>query len=276
MAREKNTESSPVWEFLKTSTFCTMFGAMVGGTIAYQVENEESNRHLATLENQVYNAERGFSPTRDSLTKRVFHYKFQRDSLKVLLDYTSDSLRRYVRWVERNQPALQNYEENLKNCKDESSLVKTQLNEVQDSLENCQQDYSSGRYDLDRSLQTVSRCENERDALYESLDSMKQMLNVERREVEIRDNQLDSIETMLNKHKNRYVMETEFAMLTTCIYGHGNSMTKSQYLRQAKCCVEYIRKIQKKYPTDKELKNIQDDFEIKNVCGTSNYYDYDD
>lgn len=122
--------------------------------------------------------------------------------------------------------------------------------------------------------QDIKNCKDEQTNLSLILDSTKFKLQNEEREVEIRDNQLDSLEEMLEKHQNRYIMETEFALLTTCIFGHNHSMNKYQYERQAKCCVKQIQKIQKKFPTDNDLKKIQDNFEIKDLCDSwnDNYY----
>ena len=273
---EKKTNQITFWELVKTGTMCTMFGAMTGGFVTYHAENSESNRHLRVLENQVYRAEAGFGPTRDSLNKKIFHYKFHKDSLQNLLWHTQDSLKAYISWYERNKPTLDKYEGSLQDCRNDFSSLESQLDSVLDSLNECRRVNNKDQEDLEHSLRQTEKCEDERSSLSNVLDSVEHSLQNEQREVEIRDNQIDSIETILNKHKYRYVMETEFAMLTVCIYGHGNRMTKSQYERQQKCCIDYIRSIQKKYPTDSELEKIQDDFEVKNTCNTPNYYEYDD
>ena len=246
---------------------------MGGGFIAYNVENVESNQHLRYLESQVYKAERGFEPTRDSLSQKVFFYKFHRDSLASLLKHTRDSLEMYVGWVEENQPKLEKGESDIQECTEANSTLESQLRSTKDSLYSCQRANDNSQEKIEQHELAINECEEKNETISLALDSVQKSLNNEQKEVRIRDNQLDSIEVLLNKHKNRYVMETEFALLTTCIYGHGNSMTRVQYDRQKKCCIEYIRKIQKQYPTDKDLKKIQDDFEIKNVCNTSGFYD---
>ena len=260
-------------ESLKSSALCIIFSAMGGGFIAYNVENVESNQHLHYLESQVYKAERGFEPTRDSLSQKVFFYKFHRDSLASLLKHTRDSLEMYVGWVEENQPKLEKGESDIQECTEANSTLESQLRSTKDSLYSCQRANDNSQEKIEQHELAINECEEKNETISLALDSVQKSLNNEQKEVRIRDNQLDSIEVLLNKHKNRYVMETEFALLTTCIYGHGNSMTRVQYDRQKKCCIEYIRKIQKQYPTDKDLKKIQDDFEIKNVCNTSGFSD---
>lgn len=274
MAKGERKDQS-LWESLKTSALCVMFGAMGGGLVMYHVEDAESDRHMRALERELNNANRYFEPTRDSLTQKTFFYKFHRDSLKSLLKHTRDSLYMYVRWVEQNQPKLKKGESDIQECNEINSTLESQLRSIQDSLFSCRRINDNSQEKIERHELAINECEEKNETISLALDSVQSSLDLEQKEVRIRDNQLDSIETILNKHKNRYIMETEFALLTTCIYGHGNSMTRAQYDRQKKCCIAYVRKIQKKYPTDKDLEKIQDDFEIRNECGTSYYNDYD-
>ena len=262
-------------ESLKSSALCIIFSAMGGGFIAYNVENVESNQHLRYLESQVYKAERGFEPTRDSLSQKVFFYKFHRDSLASLLKHTRDSLYMYVQLVKQNQPKLEKGEIYIQECTEANSTLESQLRSTKDSLYLCRRINDDTQGKIERHELAIDECEEKNETISLALDSVKKTLNNEQKEVRIRDNQLDSIEAILNKHKNRYIMETEFALLTTCIYGHGNKMSKAQYDLQKKCCIEFIRKIQKQYPTDKDLAKIQDDFDIKDECKSSSYDDDD-
>ena len=250
-----------------------MFGAMGGGFVMYQAENAESNQQMRALQHELNNANRYFEPTRDSLSQKVFFYKFHHDSLKSLLKHTRDSLYVYVQWVEQNQPKLEKRESEIQECTETNSSLESQLRFTEDSLFSCRRTNDNSQGEIERYELAINECEEKNETISLALDSVQKSLTNEQKEVRIRDNQLDSIETILNKHKNRYIMETEFALLTTCIYGHGNSMTRALYNRQKKCCIEYIRKIQKQYPTDEDLAKIQDDFEIKNVCNTPGYDD---
>lgn len=272
MAKDEKKDQS-LWESLKTSALCVMFGAMGGGLVMYHVEDVESDQYMRVLQRELNNAHRYFEPTRDSLSQKVFFYKFHRDSLKSLLEHTRDSLYMYVQWVEQNQPKLEKGESDIQECNEINSTLESQLRSIQDSLFSCHRVNDNSQEKIERHELAINECEEKNETISLALDSVQNSLDIEQKEVRIRDNQLDSIETILNKHKNRYIMETEFALLTTCIYGHGNSMTRSQYDRQKKCCIEYIRKIQKKYPTDKDLEKIQDDFEIRNECSSSYYND---
>ena len=274
MAKGDRKDQS-LWESLKTSALCVMFGAMGGGLVMYHVEDAESDQHMRALERELNKANRYFEPTRDSLSQKVFFYKYHRDSLESLLGHIRDSLYLYVRWFEENQPKLEKGENDIQECNEINSTLELQLRSTKDSLNLCQRANDNSQEKIERHELAINECEEKNETISLALDSVQKSLNNEQKEVRIRDNQLDSIEVLLNKHKNRYVMETEFALLTTCIYGHGNSMTRVQYDRQKKCCIEYIRKIQKQYPTDKDLKEIQDDFEIRNVCNISDFYDDD-
>lgn len=84
----------------------------------------------------------------------------------------------------------------------------------------------------------------------------------EQKEVRIRDNQLDSLEKLVKKYakeydklqdeyKNRAPIENEFNAIHNCVNAHGENMYPYQYKRQAKCCIEQVKKLQKEYPNDK-------------------------
>ena len=272
MAKNDKTDNS-LWDLIRTGAFCTVFGAMGGGFITYNAENVESNKHFRLLERQLRDARWNFEPTRDSLTNKAFFYKFHLDSLEILFSHTKDSLDRFKRWMEQNRPVFEQKENDYAECNENNSSLESQLQVAQDSLYKCQRTNEYNEESIEQKEQAITECKEQNVLCRVALDSTRRSLREEEKEVKIRDEQIDSIETMLNKHKNRYVMETEFAMLTTCIFGHGNNMTKYEYERQAKCCVKKIRDIQKKYPTDNDIKNISETFEIRNLCNVVDFYD---
>ena len=274
---------------LKTGTICTMVGATGGVVVTYYAEKLESrenlhyaHQHVRELQNQVYEAQNGCYPSLDSLNRLYLRYKFHSDSLSHelkavynLLNHTQDSLNSYKDWAENKIEILEQNENNLKEYAEKEASLKSELNKVQDSLDLCENRDFRNLQNLEQSNRNIEECKEEQQRLSSSLNDVKQSLATEEKEVRIRDDQIDSLESILEKHKNRYDIEMEFSMLTTCVFGHGQTMNKNQYERQAKCCVKQIRQIQKKYPTDKDLQKIGESFEIKNLCGSDGFYGYD-
>ena len=170
---------------------------------------------------------------------------------------------------------MEQNENNLKKYAEKEASLESDLDSVQQSLDQCENRDIGNQRMLEQNKRSIEACNEERQELYSSLNDVKQSLAMEKKEVGIRDNQIDSLESILEKHKNRYDIEMEFSMLTTCVFGHGQTMNKNQYERQAKCCVKQIRQIQKKYPTDKDLQKIGESFEIKNLCDSDGFYGYD-
>ena len=282
------SKNGSIRELLKTGTICTMVGAIGGGVVTYRAENLESGDYLhdayqqvQELQKQVFEAQNGCIPALDSISRLYLHYKFRSDSLNQELEatydflgHTQDSLKLCNNWAENKIEILKQNESSLKEYAEREASLESDLDSVQRSLSLCENRDIGNQRMLEQNNRTIEVCDEERQKLSSSLNDVRQSLATEENEVRIRDNQIDSLENMLEKHKNRYDIETEFSMLTTCIFGHGQNMNKYQYERQAKCCVKQIRQIQKKYPTDSDLQKISESFEIKNLCGSNDFYGY--
>lgn len=280
------SKKGSIRELLKTGTICTMVGAVGGGVVTYRAENLESGEYLRDayqqvqeLQKQVFEAQSGCFPALDSLNSLFLRYKFHSDSLRQeleaaynLLDHTQDSLNSYKKWAEDKIEILEQNKISLKDYAERKASLESDLDSVQQSLDQCENRDIGNQRMLEQNNRTIEACDEERQKLSSSLNDARQSLATEENEVRIRDNQIDSLENMLEKHKNRYDIETEFSMLTTCVFGHGQNMNKYQYERQAKCCVKQIRQIQKKYPTDSDLQKISENFEIKNLCDSNDFY----
>lgn len=106
------------------------------------------------------------------------------------------------------------------------------------------------------------KCKETKDSLIYEKAKYVNAYQAEQKEVRIRDNQLDSLENLVKKYaeeyhklqdeyKNRAPIENEFNAIHNCVNAHGENMYPYQYKRQAKCCIEQIKKLQKEYPNDK-------------------------
>lgn len=154
-------------------------------------------------------------------------------------------------------------------------VAEERADELSKDLENSQRELStcvSERADFELRNQ---KNESKLDSTEHAADSIQRELELSEKELGIRDNQIDSLEKELERFPKRYSMQTEFGMLIECIYGHRYSMTKDQVERQSKCCLDSIRKIQGKYPTEKALNKIREDFEFKQPsCAVNRYSGY--
>lgn len=70
-----------------------------------------------------------------------------------------------------------------------------------------------------------------------------------------------------SRHKGRYAMAEEFALIYECIFGRGRQTpTKEQYEQLAACCVEFVQRIQENFASLADFKKMASG-------GVSCYYD---
>ncbi len=135
-----------------------------------------------------------------------------------------------------------------------------------DSLERITDQLENYRYALESKNQELKQCEESKEALQKEKDGNLLAYENEQQEVKIRDNQLDSLENLAKSYikensdlqeayKYRSPVESEFQAIHNCINAQGHSMSSYEFGRQVKCCIEKLKKLQKKYPKD-EFENI--------------------
>ncbi len=131
-----------------------------------------------------------------------------------------------------------------------------------DSLERITDQLENYQYALESRNRELQQCEANADTVKKQNKICAEAYQIEQQEVEIRDNQIDSLEivaksfqkeilNLQDKYEDRSPVENEFQAIHNCVNAQGHSMSSYEFEQQVKCCIDTLKKLQKKYPKDK-------------------------
>lgn len=146
-------------------------------------------------------------------------------------------------------------QEQIESSKTSYRITIDSLERITDQLENYQYELKNKNFEL-------KQCEESNETLQKEKDGIQLAYENEQTEVKIRDNQIDSLESLAQSlqkeisslqddYRDRSPIENEFQAIHNCINAQGHSMSSYEFKRQVTCCIEALRKLQKKYPKDK-------------------------
>lgn len=239
-------------------------GALVGGGVAYQAENAESERFMQRADEEIEALKSKADPLSekwDELHGTILSYRFYADSLQREVRRYADMYKKLVDAVNSDSDANQ---ELFANANQEIEALKEELAELgaerarADSLERFIKLWNEALEDtLEAYVKKVRR-----DSLEQAGAIQSSRLRIAELEKTVEDLQGD----IGTKAKGRYTMKEEFSLVFECIFGSRRNyynLSQSEYAKLADCCVKSVQQVQEQFPKISDFRKIESSLNIR-------------
>lgn len=259
----KSKPARPKRNFAKAAAGI-LTGAILGGGVAYQAENAESERFMQKVEEEIEVLRDKADPLSekwDELHGTILSYRFYSDSLQREIRRYADMYSKLVAAVnsdaDANQQLFETRNQEIANLREELAELETERARA-DSLERFIKLWQTALQDtLDVYFKRIQR------------DSLNQASIIARSRERITELEKD-VEALRGdigkKAKGRYTMKEEFGLVFECIFDSRRSyynLSQSEYERLADCCVKSVQQIQEQFPKISDFKKVEASINIR-------------